>query len=118
MSGFKPRLQEKLSPVWPIMLGGPLGEEISLDDNYVHDVVDKRISEINPKPIFIFGVPESMDMDTYKDVSVHLENKLQDYHVIVIINNTNSFSAKIYSTEGIETVSVDEIKKYITHKIG
>lgn len=90
---------------------------VTLDDYYIDDKIDRKIRETNRiKPIFIIGLPNSYPIDSYDETTEKLEERLEGYHVLVIKNQTEDFSAKIYSVEGITPVGIDEIKRYIDFK--
>ena len=90
---------------------------LSVDDYYIDDKIDRKIKEVNKtKPIFIFGLPQFYDPEMLDRTVEVLQNRLDDYHVLCIKNQTDDYSAKIFSVQGIETVGIDDIKKYIDFK--
>ena len=90
---------------------------ISIDEYYIDDKIDRRIKDVNKtKPIFIFGLPNYYDEETMIKAKDMLELKLPDYHVLTLKNKTDDVSAKIFSVEGITSLGIDEIKKYIDFK--
>ena len=70
-----------------------------------------------PKPIFIFGTPSSFPPDYLDHISKILEEKLLEYHVIVIPNITDTYSAKLFALQGEDEVDLSSIEKYIKSKL-
>jgi len=90
---------------------------VCIDEYFIDDRIDKKISSVNKtKPIFIMGLPNSFDAETLNKHADALHKRMSEYHVLVIKNKTDDYSAKIYSVEGITPVGIDEIKKYIDFK--
>jgi hypothetical protein len=92
-------------------------ETIRIQPWYIDDKIEEKIHEVNKtKPIFIFGLPQFYDTEMLRDASEALQHRMGEYHVLCIKNQTDDYSAKIYSVEGITPVGIDEIKKYIDFK--
>lgn len=70
-----------------------------------------------PKPIFMIGLPNSTTPQLYDVMASGLETRLSDYHVIVLRNTTNIYTAKLFSEKGDDTMDIKDIKKYIDQKM-
>jgi len=93
----------------------------SFNDNYTIGLQPSNtvphISRIESKPIFMIGLPSSTPPDSLQESLERLETKMPDYHVLLLINKTDTYTAKMFRETGTETLSIDEIKKYIDQKI-
>jgi len=83
------------------------------------DVADNPIqptTRIESKPIFMIGLPSSTPDDSLQESLERMENKMPDYHVLMLKNITDVYTAKMFKETGTDTLSIDEIKKYIDQK--
>lgn len=82
---------------------------------------DTTISTISPyppkKPIFMIGLPSTTSPDEFEGIGRHLDVKLHDYHVLVLRNTTDTYTAKLFSERGEDTLPISDIKKYINQKL-
>lgn len=69
------------------------------------------------KPIFMVGFPCTMNDDTIQKSQQALHEKLTDYHVIVIRNVADTYTAKLFSEKDGDTLPISDIKKYIDQKL-
>jgi len=70
------------------------------------------------KPIFMVGLPKSAPLDIYEQVMDNLITQLTDYHVIVLRNTTDVYTAKLFSEKDGDVLPISDIKKYIDQKLG
>ena len=75
------------------------------------------IQHIPPKPIFILGLPSSLPPEVLNETFARLYRQLDDYHVLVLQNTHEDYTAKIYAVDGVTTHDLDDIKKYIKSKL-
>lgn len=75
------------------------------------------IQSIPPKPIFIFGLPSSTPPEVLNETYARLDRQLDDYHVLVLRNTHEEYTAKLYAVDGVTTHDLDDIKKYIKSKL-
>lgn len=129
--------QNKLRPGSGIIMhNGPFGIDIMVDDNYITNIlgsadstasyddswidqkINDKVSKINKtKPIFILGFPLSIENDVcHSQMERIFEMLHNEYHVICVKNMTDVYSAKVYSVDGIESVDIDDIKRYVGTK--
>lgn len=69
------------------------------------------------KPIFMIGLPASTPHDLLHITRDRLDTQLSDYHVLVLINVTENYTAKLFSEKGDDTLDISEIKRYIKQKL-
>jgi hypothetical protein len=75
------------------------------------------IQQIQPKPIFIFGLPNHFSRDHLEHIQTKLVKDLSDYHVMVLQNVKDEYTAKIYSVEGAVEGDLSDVKNYIKSKL-
>lgn len=85
---------------------------------------DVRIDTIIPitpvptsKPIFMVGLPSTSSPSQFEKTSIGLVDKLTDYHVLVLRNTTDVYTAKLFSERDGDTLPISDIKKYIDQKL-
>lgn len=82
-----------------------------------------RVAAIPPpptpttKPIFMIGLPSSTSIDHLQHTQDDLHRTLTDYHVIVLLNKTETYTAKLFSEQSTDTLDISEIKRYIDIKL-
>lgn len=69
------------------------------------------------KPIFMVGLPSTCAPNQFDKILRRLENKLSDYHVLVLRNTTDTYTAKLFSERDGDTLPITDIKKYINQKM-
>lgn len=101
--------------------GGP---GIVITDNRMGDVHIDTISPIVPppqreysKPIFMIGLPSSTPIDDMHNITDNVTNKLDGYHVLVLRNQTDVYTAKLFSEQDDDTLSFSDVKQYIEQKL-
>jgi len=82
----------------------------SLYDNF-------SLSQKCIKPIFMIGTPASTPPTFMTDMNNVLDEKLSDYNVIVLRNRTETYTAKLFSEKGTDTMDIKDIKRYIDQKL-
>ena len=79
------------------------------------------ISTLSPypptKPIFMIGLPSTTSPAEFEGIGRHLDTKLPDYHVLVLRNTTDTYTAKLFSERDSDTLPISDIKKYIDQKL-
>jgi len=73
-------------------------------------------TRVESKPIFMIGLPCTTTDDSLADTMERLEKKMPDYHVLLLKNLKDVYTAKMFKETGIDTLSIDEIKRYIDQK--
>jgi hypothetical protein len=76
-----------------------------------------KIERIESKPIFMIGLPNSHPPEYIEEVAQRLKKQLSDYHVLVILNTTDTYSAKLFSEKGEDTLDINQIERYIDQKL-
>lgn len=67
-----------------------------------------------PKPIFLIGLPSSVPPEDLRLAQSGLQKKLEhDYHVIVLPNKVDSYTAKVYSVDPTSITDIKDIEKHI-----
>jgi len=69
------------------------------------------------KPIFMIGLPSTTSPAEFEGIGRHLDTKLPDYHVLVLRNTTDTYTAKLFSERDSDTLPISDIKKYIDQKL-
>ena len=97
---------------------GSAGGTATYDDSWIDQKIDDKISKITKaKPIFILGFPLSMENEVCQTTMERIFEMLHnEYHVLCVKNMTDSYSAKVYSVDGIESVDLDDVKRYVGTK--
>ena len=83
----------------------------------VANPIQPSITRIESKPIFMIGLPSNASLDVLEHVSDSLSVQLNDYHVIVLLNVTDTYTAKLFSEKDGDTLPISDIKKYIDQKL-
>jgi len=91
-----------------------LGGTKEMDDTYVdaRQELEMRL-QVKIKPIFLIGMPCcTTEKDLIKNQREFI-NKMDEYHVIVYINNKNEFEFQVLYEKDFKKVNLKELKKII-----
>lgn len=69
------------------------------------------------KPIFIVEVPMMQTHEDFVNVQKVLENKLNDYHVLMVQMDVNDFNFKVFYDKDFTEIKYDELRKLIKEKL-
>tara|TARA_R110000823_G_scaffold143245_2_gene273425 strand:- start:164 stop:382 length:219 start_codon:yes stop_codon:yes gene_type:complete len=69
------------------------------------------------KPIFIVEAPIFNTPEECENVQKVLENKLNDYHVLVVQMDVNDFNFKVFYNKDFTEINYDELRKLINEKL-
>ena len=69
------------------------------------------------KPIFIFGIPNTIPSTEFERVADMIKRDITDYHVLVLRNTDDKYVAKIYSENGAETFDIKDVEKLLKGKL-
>ena len=65
---------------------------------------------MNPKPIFIVGVPKGTSPAVVAEMSMNLTKKMDDYHVVIYENSDNQTTFRVFYTDKFKEV---EFENYV-----
>ena len=108
--------QPLVTPVTDIIVGNGLSSTKHHDGTVNLELLTSSITRIESKPIFMVGLPSSTTDDVLRDTLIRMEAKMTDYHVLMLKNKTDIYTAKMFKDTGTDTLSFDEIKRYIDQK--
>ena len=69
------------------------------------------------KPIFIVEAPDLQTQEDLVNTQKVLENKLNDYHVLVVQTNVNDFNFNVFYDKDFTEINYDELRKLIKEKL-
>ena len=69
------------------------------------------------KPIFIVEAPMMQTQEEFANVQKVLENKLNDYHVLMVQMDVNDFNFKVFYDKDFTEINYDELRKLINEKL-
>ena len=69
------------------------------------------------KPIFIVETPMMQTHEEFVNTQKLLENKLNDYHVLIVQTNVDDFNFKVFYDKDFTEINYDELKKFIKEKL-
>ena len=69
------------------------------------------------KPIFIVEAPMMQTQEEFAKLQKVLENKLNDYHVLMVRMDVNDFNFKVFYDKDFTEINYDELRKLINEKI-
>ena len=69
------------------------------------------------KPIFIVEAPMMQTQEEFANVQKLLENKLNDYHVLMVKMDVNDFNFKVFYDKDFTEINYDELRKLIKERL-
>ena len=69
------------------------------------------------KPIFIVEAPMMQTQEEFAKLQKVLENKLNDYHVLMVRMDVNDFNFKVFYDKDFTEINYDELRKLINEKL-
>ena len=69
------------------------------------------------KPIFIVEAPMMQTREEFANTQKVLEEKLNDYHVLIVQTNVDDFNFKVFYDKDFTEINYDELKKLIKEKL-
>ncbi|WP_283640101.1 hypothetical protein [Mesonia mobilis] len=69
------------------------------------------------KPIFIVESPMMQTEEEFVNTQKVLENKLNDYHVLIVQTNVDDFNFKVFYDKDFTEIDLDDLKEYIKEKL-
>ena len=69
------------------------------------------------KPIFIVEAPMMQTREEFIKTQKVLENKLNDYHVLIVQTNVDDFNFKVFYDKDFTEINYDELRELIKEKI-
>jgi hypothetical protein len=115
-SSYKFAPQPKVVPVTDIIVGNGLSSQKHHDGTVNLEILPQP-TRVYSKPIFMVGFPFTITDDAIRTSQEALHEKLKDYHVLVVRNVTDTYTAKLFSETDDDTLPISDIKKYIDQKL-
>ncbi len=69
------------------------------------------------KPIFVVETPMMQTQEEFVNTQKVLENKLNDYHVLMVQANVDDFNFKVFYDKDFTEINYDELRKLIKEKL-
>tara|TARA_X000001382_G_scaffold129932_1_gene123247 strand:+ start:38 stop:256 length:219 start_codon:yes stop_codon:yes gene_type:complete len=69
------------------------------------------------KPILIVEAPMMQTREEFVNTQKALEDKLNDYHVLIVPTNVDDFNFKVFYDKDFTEINYDELKKLIKEKL-
>ena len=69
------------------------------------------------KPIFIVEAPMMQTHEEFVNTQKVLDNKLNDYHVLIVQTNVDDFNFKVFYDKDFTEINYDELKELIKEKL-
>lgn len=65
------------------------------------------------KPIFVVRLPKDYDQECCKNIGITLNNRFNDWHVLVVSCNVFDVSFECYHVTDLDTKSFEELKEIV-----